>query len=238
MKKRVKCGVALAATIFVLSSWNMGMAQESADQLFEKGLALEKAGKSEQALELFEKGLMVNPRHYRSLLASGAVHYSKGDYRKAARRFEELVAFYPKDTRARVQLGHAELALGSIEEAKNVFRKILIDEPNNVSALIGLGRAEYLAGDRFTALDTFKKALALQPKNRSLAETVARLEDANKEYLRASEEERRLRVKSAVNNAIAGATLQAARMRAQAEQYRTPLDAETALLTIMYGTPV
>ena len=241
MKKRVKFCVALAATICVSSSWTTGTALDSADQLFEQALELQKAGELGEALELYEKGLSVDPRHYRSLLASGAVHYSKSDYQKAVRRFEELVAFYPRDARARVQLGHAKLALGSIEEAKNIFRMILIDEPDNVSALIGLGRAEYLGGNRFTAVDTFKKALALQPGSRSLQETIARLEDANREYLRASEEERRLRVMSALNNAIADAALQAARMRAQAEvaghSQRSRLDAETALLTTMYGTP-
>lgn len=242
MKKRVKFGVTVVAALLVLSSWTMGMAVDSADKLFKQGLELQKAGKLEQALALYEKGLSVDPQHYRSLLASGAVHYSRSDYQNAVRRFEELVALYPKDATARIQLGHAQLALGSIDEAKNIFRKILIDEPRNVSALIGLGRAEYLSGNRFTAVDTFKKALALQPGNRSLEETIARLEDANREYLRVSEEERRLRVKSALNNAIADATLRAARMRAQAQEAgryrRTPLDAETALLTTMYGTPV
>lgn len=242
MKKRLRFSMALVAVIWGLASLTPVLALDSSDKLFEQGLKLQKAGKSEEALKLYEKALSINPRHYRSLLASGAVHYSRSDYQKAVRRFEELAALYPKDVRARVQLGHAELALGSIDQAKNIFRQILIEQPDNVSALIGLGRAEYLAGNRFTAADTLKKALALQPGNRSLEETIARLDNANREYLRASEEERGLRIKSMLNNAIADASLQAARARAQAEleeqSQRTPLDAESALLNIMYRQPV
>jgi len=213
MKKIALFFPAFTATLIVLAAWTPVVGEGDADALFNKGLELQKSGKVGEALDLYEKCLMLDTRHFKALLAQGAVHYSRGDYRQAVRPFKRLAAFYPDSKKARLYLGHTRLALGKIAGARKAFRRVLIDSPNNVPALIGLGRAEYRAGNRFAAVDTLKKALALQPDNKSLKTTIGDLEIRNRKYLRIAEKERRQRLKMALNNAVAEASIAASRKK-------------------------
>ncbi len=161
--------------------------------------------------------MKVDIRHFNAMLASGLAYYALEDYATATEKFEDLLSFYPGNRSARLYLAHSLLNRGSVEQSKNLFAQIVSDDPTNVSALIGQGKAEFLAGNRFAATESFKKALALQPQNQSLRESLAALEASNVEYIRAAEAERKQRIKSALNNAIAEASAISARARAIAE---------------------
>lgn len=182
-------------------------AAESMSDLYTKGFELQKQGKLREALTEYNRCLQLAPDDYKALLAVGTVYYALQDYAKAAKQYETLLIFYPGDLKARLYLAWCKLHLGSVGEAKNALELYLAEQPNDVSAMIGLGWADYLSGNTFTAIDRLKKALALQPGNKSLAATVDRLERAGQEQLRAEAKEKRFRLMSDLNNAIAEASV-------------------------------
>ncbi len=219
----------LAGALVLFASPSTASGGSPADQLYSRGVELQKSGQLEQALDSYLSALRENPRHYKALFARAGLYFAKADYQKAARTFEDLLAFYPKDTRARLYLGEALLHLGSPQRAKDIFRKILIDDPRNITALVGLGRAEYKAGNRFSAVETLKKASALDPKNESIKDSIAAFQSANREYLKRSEEERRQRLKSALNYSIAESTAKVRSELLKARRFRAK-DEEAAML--------
>jgi tetratricopeptide (TPR) repeat protein len=195
----------ILTVLLIVSSaaeWMPAFAQEDAEAFFKNALDLQKSGKLEEALPMYEKALEADPQDYKALLATGLAAYGKRDYKKAAERLQELLLYYPGDMIARTCLAYTKLQMGEINTATDSFWKILADEPGNAAAMIGLGWSEYLAGDRFSAVADLKKALALQPKNKALSDAIGRLEEANKEYLEAEREQHRMALVSAFNSAI------------------------------------
>jgi len=201
--------VSLLTVIVLIVSVACGSlwAAENLSELYAKGFELQKQGKLQEALVEYNRCLMLAPDDYKALLAVGTVYYTLQEYSKAAKQYETLLIFYPGDLKARLYLAWCKLNLGQVEEAKNTLELYHAEQPNDVSAMIGLGWAEYLSGNIFTAIDRLKKALALQPDNRSLALGVDRLERLGQENLRAQEQEKRFRMMSDLNNAIAEASV-------------------------------
>lgn len=195
--------IALSVSVACGSAW----AAENLSELYAKGFELQKQGKLREALVEYNKCLLLAPDDYKALFAVGTVYYTLQEYSKAAKQYETLLIFYPGDLKARLYLAWCKLNLGSVEEAKNALELYLAEQPNDVSAMIGLGWADYHSGNIFTAIDRLKKALALQPDNRSLAMTVDRLERVGQENLRAQEQEKRFKIMSDLNNAIAEASV-------------------------------
>ncbi|MBM4328663.1 MAG: tetratricopeptide repeat protein [Deltaproteobacteria bacterium] len=193
-------------TVLLITSsaltWMPALAQEDAEALFSKALDLQNLGKLAEALPMYEKALEADPENYKALLATGLAAYGKGDYKKAAESLGKLLLYYPGDMIARTCLAYTKLHLGEINTATDSFWKILADDPSNAAAMIGLGWSEYLAGDRFSAVADLKKALALQPRNKALSDAIARLQDANKEFLEAEREQHRMALVSAFNSAV------------------------------------
>lgn len=209
--------VATAAVLLLAS----GAYAADVDTLFNKGRELQKAGKLEEALKTYNQCLLTDPSYAKAMFAAGQVHFDLKDYTKAATMFESVLAFQGRDVRVRLYLARSWEGMGQVEKAKNEYRRILEYFPESVSALIGLGRAEFLSGNRFAAVQTFKQALKLQPSNKSLRVSIERLENANLEYLKMSEELRRREVISAVNNAIAEDAAYQDRLRAEAAARRS-----------------
>ncbi len=203
MKDRRVLPVICAAFFAAVLLWSHAAYAADAKRLFTEGQELQKAGKLQEALKVYNQCLIMDPSNYDVMFASGVAHFDLKDYAQAARMFDGVLAFQGEDVRVRLYLAESWDRLGRVEKAKNEYRRILGYSPDNVSALIGLGRAEFMSGNRFAAVETFKKASKLQPSNKSLQVSIERLENANLEYLKLSEELRRRAVISAVNNAIA-----------------------------------
>ena len=220
MKHRRVLPVICAAFLAAVLLWSYAAYAADAKRLFNEGQALQKAGKLKEALKAYNQCLIIDPSNYDAMFAGGLAHFDLKEYAKAARMFEGVLAFQGEDVRVRLYLAESWDRLGRVGKAKNEYRRILEYSPDNVSALIGLGRAEFMSGNRFAAVETFKKASKLQPSNKSLQVSIERLENANLEYLKLSEELRRRAVISAVNNAIAEDAAEQERLKDEAAARR------------------
>jgi tetratricopeptide (TPR) repeat protein len=211
MKSIIRLVVIFFAVSIMLTPLALAAGQQDVSKLYEKGLALQKAGKVKEALSLYNQCIGNDPKNYRALKAAGMAYYALGDYSKAAETLRILLSYYPDDTGSAVYLAYCNLRLGKVEQAADALQLILVNQPRNVAAMIGLGWAQYLMGNRLLAIDQFKKALALQPNNKTLQTTVARMQDSVQQYLKNKEAQRNYDIMSDLNNTIAEAHVLAAR---------------------------
>lgn len=69
----------------------LGQDHPDAAQLFLlKGLTLKALGQTQNAIEAFQKGLVINPKHYQSLINLTKVYLSQGKYDEAEKTLNEL----------------------------------------------------------------------------------------------------------------------------------------------------
>lgn len=123
-----------------------------------------------------------------------------GRYAEALARMHELVAAYPRQVRVYLELG-LTLAIwgGQPAEALPWYERVLALAPGHASAqfhralaLARLGRhAEAVAGfDAIAAEGEFRKALVLHMQRAESLEVLGRLEDAERDWTRALDEDR------------------------------------------------
>ena len=173
----------------------------------QKGLELQKAGKLEDAMKLYESILKSDPMNRKALFGLGTVYYSMGEYERAAATFQNVLTLNEGYTRARLYVALCKLQLGIPEEASNDLRRILIDHPENTTAMLALGVAEVSAGYPNTAIATFTKTLDLHPENAAFRETVRRMIRIASEQADATEKLQNLAVLNDFNNAISDAAV-------------------------------
>jgi tetratricopeptide (TPR) repeat protein len=157
----VAWGAVVCLALFAGASW----AESQADRLCTEGLKLQKAGKIQEALLLYNNALSVDLQHHTAMRAQAVALYQLGENRKAEGALRDLVALYPDDTKAQLLLARMELASGLVDQAKRRLVLITDKDPKNVSAIVGLGQAEYLAGNCYAGTDLLHKAMDLNPSN-------------------------------------------------------------------------
>jgi len=209
----------------LIALWMLSVVQthaspQAADALYVKGVELQRAGKTREALEHYRKALRQDLQHRGAMYASGTALYELGEYREAGRALREVLTFYPDDLRATSLLARIELATGSPRQAKKLFLKVLAKYPKDVPTLIGLGQAEQMLGNRFAGEQYLKRAVDVEPDNTSLQLMVRKARQANEEFLQAREAEKRRKILTAFNHAVWEAAKQWAQVNAATRQAR------------------
>lgn len=175
----------LAAALLITPMW--GFALGDPDIFYSKAQELEKQGKTDEALKMYDKALSIKPTHFKSLFAAAKLLYKQEEYEKAILRFETMTKYYPKDPPALIYMGFAKLKLGQYRDARADFLTALESNPDSALALIGAGQAEQTLGNGFTANEYYKRALAIRPDDEDLRETIAQLSSDNQESLEESQ---------------------------------------------------
>jgi tetratricopeptide (TPR) repeat protein len=190
-------------------------AETDADRLCARGDRFLKARKFQEAWTAYQRALDEDWEHCRAMYGKGRVLFSTGKYAEAAKTLEELVAFCPGERQGQLLLGYAQLAADAPREARKTFLKLSESNPRDVSALIGLGYAEYYCGNPLAGEQYLKKALGFQPENRVLQRLVRKMEQDNRDYLRAQEAEKRQRLVHEFNRAVSEAGREWSRQAAE-----------------------
>jgi predicted O-linked N-acetylglucosamine transferase (SPINDLY family) len=131
--------------------------------LFEKAIALHRAGDLAQAEALYRQILRAEPGNFPSLHMLGYLEGQRGRFAEAIGLLRRALQIAPDDRNALTHYGHALLQAGQNEEALAVYDQVLALRPDAVDVLYnrsvilsGLGRP----GEALAALD---RALMLQP---------------------------------------------------------------------------
>jgi predicted Zn-dependent protease len=194
--------VSLLLAAFLLCSISHAQSPGTTGDPFEQALKLHREGKVQDAVALYEKVLDKDMTHHGAMFGLGSTYYQLGKYPEATAALEDVLAFYPDDIAARTLLAEIQLTRGMLEDARKNFNEVLAVRPDFVAALVGLGKTEYFLGNRFSGEKYLKDALARDPNNPYLQQIVRMTQEANREYLREEEAERRQKLLQAFNEAV------------------------------------
>lgn len=132
-------------------------------QVFQRAVALHRAGQADEAARLYREVLAAAPRHVDALYNLGLILRGQGAFEEALKVWRLAVGYAPGKVAAHIAMGKTYATLGDQAAAIDCFDRALAVAPDNVDALNCKGNA-LRAQDRLAqALELYDRALAVQP---------------------------------------------------------------------------
>lgn len=132
----------------------------------QKGIALEAAGRLEEAVVEHERAIEVDPKHAQAHVNLISLYGRLGRAEKAEEQFRAAVALNPSLAEAYYNYGVLLVNGGRMPEAKAAFEKATEVNPLYAEAHLNLGLLLERAGDRAEALGHYRKAAENKPNYR------------------------------------------------------------------------
>lgn len=135
-----------------------------------RGTAAARAGRTGDALELYERAIEFSPADLglRSLVVS--MYRTRGDRSAAARHLVAAATLRPEDPDLRIEAGHALLAVARFSDAELEFRNALRVDLWAVRAWQGLGESLAGQGRWADAEEVYRGGIRLAPESAELHE--------------------------------------------------------------------
>jgi tetratricopeptide (TPR) repeat protein len=107
------------------------MSGRSADDWLSTALEYEADGKKKtEAIDAYERALLVDPRNEDALINCGTLHYEGGNFERASEYFQRALALDGENALAHFNLGSVLEELGKVEEARRHLRQALSVDPD------------------------------------------------------------------------------------------------------------
>ena len=168
------------------------MRPDHADALVNRGNALGKLRRREDALASYDRALELRPAHVEALVRRGGTLLDLRKYDEALKSYDRALALRPDYAEALVNRGVTLHELKQSADALSSYDRALAIEPNNIDALTNRGVALHDLGRYGEALASHERALAAQPdhaaalSNRGLSlHKLGRVDEALASYDRA-----------------------------------------------------
>ncbi|HOG47265.1 MAG TPA: tetratricopeptide repeat protein [Anaerolineae bacterium] len=139
----------------MIDNWHRG----EAGFFFERGEALEQAGRLDEAMSEFKRAIHADPGLAEAHMALGYHYRRKNLLSKAAEEFRTATSLAPSYD-SLFNLGHVLVDLGQPREALAAFRQCLALAPGNAAVGYEIAYALYVAGDHAAALEELQPLLA------------------------------------------------------------------------------
>lgn len=133
------------------------------DSWFNRGVALEKIGQSEQAVECFDKALEQNPNDSWAWFNKGVSLHRLGLLGEALYCYDKALEFNPDDPDLLSNKGIALRTLGKADEALECYKKALNIDPGDSGIWSNMGVTYRVMGMNDAALEAYDKALKIDP---------------------------------------------------------------------------
>jgi tetratricopeptide (TPR) repeat protein len=146
----------------------------SAVPFVSEGMALERAGNLELAVDAYSRGLVHAPASIDLLCSRANAFHNAGDFDRAIADFSRALTLEPKHAMALLGRGSAFEAKGLIQAAIDDYGRA-IQISGSALAYFARGIAQLAVGDNRAAIDDFTRVIALEPtliaayQNRALA---------------------------------------------------------------------
>ena len=102
------------------------------------GLAIERQGRSSEALASYDRGLQLNPSHVPTLINRGAMAIRAGDCKEGQELMIRALSYSPSESNAHVGLGTCQRRGGDGVKAGKAFAKAVELDPENATARYNL----------------------------------------------------------------------------------------------------
>jgi tetratricopeptide (TPR) repeat protein len=120
-------------------------------------------GRLEKALDAWQVVLLINPRYFDALLASGWILDFTGKLEEARTYFEKALEVEPENRFLRKYRAENMAKRGKMKEAIDVYEGLKEDYPDDYEVFQDLGIAYGYAGDLNRSIENLKKAVTLHP---------------------------------------------------------------------------
>lgn len=120
-------------------------------------------GRLEKALDAWQAVLVIDPRYFDALLASGWILDFRGKLEEARTFFEKALEVEPENKFLRKYSAENLAKRGKIKEAIDVYERLKEDYPDDYEVFQDLGIAYGYAGDLSRSIENLKKGVALHP---------------------------------------------------------------------------
>jgi protein O-GlcNAc transferase len=133
------------------------------DGLIQTALGLHRAGKLDEAAQLYEEILRSAPEQPEALYLLGSAHFQRGAYRLALTHFERALVVKAGFIEAMAGVGAALSSLGRHHEALATYDKVVVANPTHAPSWNNRGNALLTLGRERDAIVSYDRAIALIP---------------------------------------------------------------------------
>ncbi|MGO9528451.1 MAG: tetratricopeptide repeat protein, partial [Verrucomicrobiia bacterium] len=140
------------------------------------GVALELAGKMQDAMKQYEQALRIRPGDAEAHNHLGAALMRQGKLQEAIAHFEQALLLKTDDAEAHNNLGAALMGQGKLQEAIAHFEQAVRITPDDFKMQYNLGIALGQAGRTPEAIEHYQQALKLRPDFTAARNALARLQ--------------------------------------------------------------
>jgi protein O-mannosyl-transferase len=130
---------------------------------YNKGLALAKAGKHEEAVKSYDRAIEIKPEFYEAFNNKGIVLYKLGKYEEAVNCYDKAIKIKPEYFNAWFNKGNVLHKLGNLEEAVKCYDKVIEINPEYYEAWYNKGTTMTLVGKQEEAMKCFDKVIEINP---------------------------------------------------------------------------
>ncbi len=109
-----------------------------AEFFYDQGLTAAVRGKTDEAIESFQKAIELDTSMVPAYHQLGKVYLKAGRFTEAVKYLQEAVNRRPQQTAIHVDIGHAYIGVRDFDRAQDAFLSGLAIEQNNIRALNGL----------------------------------------------------------------------------------------------------
>lgn len=146
---------------------------DNADAYYKQGIAYKAEGKSDEAIDAFERAVAANPKHYYAWAALGNLYKSaRKDLPKSVAAYEHAVEGLKKDKVVWANLGTAYYHNHQIELALKTLIAASALDPNDGDIRGLLGTVRRQTGDLPGAIADLEAATRLKPDNAEYAKNL------------------------------------------------------------------
>lgn len=152
------------------------------DLRFEREPRLQK-WKAEQARDLFERSLKINPQNDSSQVGLGAVYIFGNITENPMEGIQRIRQVAERDSNhifAQMMLAHGAVISGQYDRAIDRFERVIRMQPSNLEAVMMLAEVYERKADKQSAIDWYKKAMELVKIPEQRAELNHRIEELSK----------------------------------------------------------
>ncbi len=136
------------------------------------------AGKTNEAIAMWNKAIELNPRSEKAHSNVGLLLAGAGRFEEAIPHFEKTLQINPLYPNAHSNLGVALISTGKQDAAIAEFEKAVVADPKSAEAHNNLGRILVMKGDLAQAIPHYQQSLDAVPGNDVVRENLAEAHNA------------------------------------------------------------